>query len=245
MEAASESGIPLIVLDRPNPNGFYVDGPVLDSAFQSFVGMFPVPIVYGMTIGEYARMVNGEGWLKGKPCNLSIIPVEGYQHNMIVSLAVKPSPNLPDWQSIYLYPSLCLFEGTMISVGRGTDSPFRVIGHPGYLIGSYFFTPKSIPGVAEHPPYENQVCYGQNLSGFAENYLQIDHPFTLIWLIGMHDFFKDSTTFFNPYFDKLAGNDLLRNDIINGKTEKEIRSGWENDLAGFRQIRKKYLLYPE
>jgi uncharacterized protein YbbC (DUF1343 family) len=245
MEASAESGIPVIVLDRPNPNGFYVDGPVLDSAFKSFVGIYPVPIVYGMTIGEYARMVNGEGWLAGKPCDLTVIPVEGYQHNMIVSLNVKPSPNLPTWQSIYLYPSLCLFEGTMISVGRGTDKPFQIIGHPDFLIGSYTFTPKSIPGIAEHPPYENQVCYGQNLTGFAENYLQIDHPFTLTWLIGMHDIFKDSAAFFNPYFDKLAGNDKLRKDIINRKTEQEIRSGWENDLVRFRQIRKKYLLYPE
>jgi uncharacterized protein YbbC (DUF1343 family) len=245
MEAAAEQGIPLIVTDRPNPNGFYVDGPVLDTAFRSFVGMHPVPVIYGMTIGEYALMINGEGWLGSNECDLKVIPMDGYEHNMIVSLKIRPSPNLPNWQSIYLYPSLCLFEGTIISVGRGTDFPFQVIGHPNYLVGSYAFIPRTIPGMSENPPFKGQECYGSNLTGFAENFSKNDDHFTLTWLLGMHDFFKDSADFFTPYFDKLAGNEQLRKDIQDGKTEKEIRQSWNNDLAAFREIRKKYLLYPE
>jgi uncharacterized protein YbbC (DUF1343 family) len=245
MEAAANKGIPLVVLDRPNPNGFYIDGPVLDTAFRSFVGMHPVPIVYGMTIGEYALMVNGEGWLGAKQCQLTVIPLKGYSHNMIVTLPVNPSPNLPNWQSVYLYPSLCLFEGTIISVGRGTSTPFQVIGHPNYIIGSYFFKPKSIPGVSEHPPYEGQNCLGSNLDGFAEHYARNGHHFSLEWLIRMHYFFKDSADFFTPYFDRLAGNDQLRKDIITGKPETEIRKSWENGLNAFKQKRKKYLLYPD
>lgn len=245
METAAEKGIPLIVLDRPNPNGFYVDGPVLDTAFRSFVGMHPVPIVYGMTIGEYALMVNGEGWQGAKKCQLTVIPLKGYTHSMIVTLPVKPSPNLPNWQSVYLYPSICLFEGTFISVGRGTDFPFQVIGHPGYVVGSYYFKPRSIPGVSEHPPYEGRNCTGANLDGVADHYARNSHHFSLEWLIRLHNYFKDSTDFFNPYFDKLAGTDQLRKDLIKGKPEQEIRKSWENDLKVFMLIRKKYLLYPD
>ena len=245
MEAAADAGIPLILLDRPNPNGFYVDGPVLDTNFRSFVGMHAVPVVYGMTIGEYAIMINEEGWLAGKKCNLSVVPVEGYNHNMLVKLKEKPSPNLPDWKSVYLYPSLCFFEGTMISVGRGTDYPFQVFGHPDYLAGSFMFTPVSISGVAEKPLCEGRVCYGANLNGFAENFIANENHLNLGWLIGMHQYFRDSADFFNPYFDKLAGNDNLRNDLISGKTENEIRESWQSDLDRFRMIRKKYLLYPD
>jgi uncharacterized protein YbbC (DUF1343 family) len=245
MEAAAEHEIPLIVLDRPNPNGFYIDGPVLDTAFRSFVGMHPVAVVYGMTIGEYALMINGEGWLGEKKCDITVIPLKGYDRNMIVRLPIRPSPNLPTWQSVYLYPSLCLFEGTFISVGRGTQTPFEVIGHPDYVVGSYLFKPESIPGVCEHPPYEGQYCQGLNLASYAENYAHIEQPFCLFWLISMHEIFKDSTDFFTPYFDKLAGTDQLRKDIINGKPEEEIRKSWENDLNAFRQIRRKYLLYPD
>jgi uncharacterized protein YbbC (DUF1343 family) len=245
MEAAADRGIPLIVLDRPNPNGFYIDGPVLDTSFRSFVGMHPVPVVYGMTIGEYALMVNGEGWLGGKKCNLNVIPLEGYSRNMIVRLPVRPSPNLPTWEAVYLYPSLGLFEGTMISVGRGTQTPFQVIGHPHFVIGSYLFKPESIPGVSEHPPYEGQNCLGLYLSAYAENFPKIEHPFSLEWLIRMHEFFRDSTDFFTPYFDRLAGNDLLRKQIISGLSESEIRKSWESGLNAFRQTRKKYLLYPD
>lgn len=245
MEAAADKGIPLIVLDRPNPNGFYVDGPVLDTSFRSFVGMHPVPIVYGMTIGEYAMMVNGEGWLGAKKCRLTVIPLKGYTRNMIFSLPVRPSPNLPNWQSVYLYPTLCLFEGTIISIGRGTEFPFQVIGHPNYVVGSYIFIPKSIPGVSEHPPYEGQICSGANLDNIAEHYARNAHHFSLEWLIRMHNYFRDSTDFFTPYFDKLAGTDELRKDLISGKPETEIRKSWEKGLNTFLQIRKKYLLYPE
>lgn len=245
MEAAAEKGIPVIVTDRPNPNGFYVDGPVLDTAFRSFVGMHPVPVVYGMTIGEYAMMINNEGWLGEKKCDLAVIPMSGYTHQMIVKLKVRPSPNLPTWQSVYLYPSVCLFEGTFISVGRGTDVPFQVIGHPHFVIGSYIFKPESIPGVSEHPPYEGEYCSGTSLTGFAENFRDNEHHFSLDWLISMHEFFKDSTDFFTPYFDKLAGTDLLRKNILKGMPEQEIRNSWESDLVKFRLTRKKYLLYPE
>jgi uncharacterized protein YbbC (DUF1343 family) len=245
MEAAAEQGIPLVVTDRPNPNGFYVDGPILDTAFRSFVGMHPVPLVYGMTIGEYAMMVNGEGWSGDQPCDLTVIPMKGYTHSMLVRLNIKPSPNLPSWESIYLYPSLCLFEGTIISVGRGTDKPFQVIGHPGYLFGSYAYTPRSITGVSEHPPYEGQACYGIDLSSFAVNFAENEHHFSLVWLIGMHDFFINDTSFFKPYFNKLAGNGQLMQDLLDGKSEQEIRKSWESDLAKFRKVREKYLLYPE
>lgn len=245
MEAATENSIPLIVLDRPDPNGFYVDGPVLDTAFRSFVGMHPVPIVYGMTIGEYATMIKGEGWNNSQNCDLTVIPCTGYDHHMLVALNIKPSPNLPNWKAIYLYPSLCLFEGTIISVGRGTESPFQVIGHPSYVIGSYLFTPHAIPGVAENPMYKDQECLGASLTGFADNFPMNSHHFTLTWLIGMHDFFKNDINFFNSYFDKLAGNDQLKKDLLSGKSEEEIRKSWEPDLERFRLTRAKYLLYPE
>jgi uncharacterized protein YbbC (DUF1343 family) len=245
MEAAAENNIPVIVLDRPNPNGFYVDGPILDTNFRSDVGIYPIPIVYGMTIGEFATMVNGEGWLHGKKCDLTVIPLEGYDHHMIVKLDCKPSPNLSTWQSIYLYPSLCLFEGTLMSIGRGTDYPFQVIGSPSYLPGSYTFKPRSIPGIADHPPYENRECYGLNITSFAENFGQNNHPFMLDWLVGIHDFYKDSTRFFNSYFDKLAGTDRLRKDILQGKTAQDIKNSWEADLQRFYLIRKKYLIYAE
>lgn len=245
MKAAEEQGIPVIVLDRPNPNGFYVDGPVLDTAFRSFVGMHPVPVVYGMTIGEYARMINEEGWAGEALCSLTVIPMAGYDHNMIVKLPVKPSPNLPDWKSVYLYPSLCFFEGTIISVGRGTDFPFQIIGHPEYVIGSFIFVPRRIPGVAEQPPFEGRQCYGHNLAGYADSYADSnERRINLFWLIGMYNFFKEKDEFFTAYFDKLAGTDKLRKDIIGGMTEDEIRKSWEDGLSSFRKIREKYLLYP-
>ncbi|RLD91507.1 MAG: DUF1343 domain-containing protein, partial [Bacteroidetes bacterium] len=168
MEACAENGVRVIILDRPNPNGFYVDGPVLEKKFSSFVGMHPVPVVYGMTIGEYALMVNGEGWLDGdKSCDLRVIKMWGYRHNMIVKLKVAPSPNLPNWESVYLYPSLCFFEGTSVSVGRGTDFPFQVYGFPANTFGNFVFTPRSIPGKSKHPKWLGKVCYGQLLTGFA------------------------------------------------------------------------------
>lgn len=242
MEACAEQQIPLYVLDRPNPNGDYVDGPVLDTQFRSFVGMHPIPIVYGMTIGELALMINGEGWLKGaKECDLKLIPLEKYTHNSYVQLPVKPSPNLPNRQSIRLYPSLCFFEATTISVGRGTPWPFQVIGAPDPRYGEFTFIPESIPGVAAHPPHEGQICYGLDLRDDS-----INTRFTLHFLQeflkhtgNKHDFFS------NPvFFDKLAGNSLLRLQLLQGMCEEEIRESWEPELQNFKEKRKHYLIYP-
>jgi len=244
MESCAENNIPLIVLDRPNPNGFYVDGPVLDTAFSSFIGLYPVPVVYGMTIGEYAQMLNGEFWLKDSlQCKLTIIPMKNYRHNMIVKLPVPPSPNLPAWQSVYLYPSLCFFEGTIMSVGRGTDYPFRIFGHPQFIIGNFIFTPQSMPGKSLHPKYEGEACYGQNLTGYADNYKNNKQELNLTWLIESYKLVNKGSDFFTAYFDKLAGTDLLRKQIEQGKSEGEIRKSWENDLIKFKKIRLKYLIY--
>lgn len=246
MEAAAESGIPLIVLDRPNPNGFYIDGPVMEEEHTSFVGLHPgVPVVYGMTIGEYGRMVNGEGWLAdGLHCRLTVIPMENYNRNSIHELPVRPSPNLPDWQSVYLYPSLCLFEGTVVSVGRGTDRPFSVYGHPAFHLGSFVFTPESRPG-AQHPKLEGKTCYGQNLRGYAENHHEVEDHFNLAWLIGAYKVLDMDSAFFTPYFEKLAGTSSLRKQIMQGMDEAEIRAGWQPALDKFKMIRKKYLLYKD
>jgi len=244
MDACAENNIPVIVLDRPNPNGFYIDGPVLDTAYSSFIGLHPVPIVYGMTIGEYAQMVNGEYWLVDSlQCELTIIKMKNYKHNMIVKLPVSPSPNLPNWQSVYLYPSLCLFEGTVMSVGRGTEFPFQVYGHPQFMMGSFAFTPQSMPGKSMHPKFEGKVCYGQNLNGYAENYKKNTTKLNLTWLIESFKLMNKGSEFFTPYFNKLAGTDQLRKQIEIGKTEEKIRISWENGLEHFNKIRSKYLIY--
>ena len=245
MEACAEKSIPLIVLDRPNPNGYYVDGPVLDTAYASFVGLHPVPMVYGMTIGEYAAMVNGEKWLAGgKSCDLKVIKCANYTHSSRYQLAVSPSPNLHDMQAVYLYPSLCLFEGTVVSVGRGTDSPFKVFGHPDFVIGSYSFTPKPIKGVSENPPLKNQLCYGQNLTEAAEIIEKKGH-IELFWLMEAYKILNTKTEFFTAYFDKLAGTQELRQQIIARTDEVTIRKSWKPKLDIFKEIRKKYLLYPD
>lgn len=246
MEACAENDISMIVLDRPNPNGDYVDGPVLEEEFRSFVGLHPVPVVYGMTIGEYALMVNGEGWLESETvCDLTVVECAGYDHYTTYDLPVNPSPNLPDMESIFLYPSLCFFEGTIVSVGRGTDKPFRIIGHPDYGPGSYTFVPESKPG-APNPRYEGQQCFGLNLTAFAQTDLQQNKRIYLKWLVGFHDFFRQrDVDFFNDYFDLLAGNSVLREMILEGKQEDEIRNSWKDDLRKFSQIRKNYLIYPD
>ncbi len=244
MKSCAENGVKVIVLDRPNPNGFYVDGPVLEEKYQSFVGMHPVPIVYGMTIGEYALMVNGEGWLDNSvACDLRVIKMKGYRHNMIVKLNIAPSPNLPDWESVYLYPSLCLFEGTSVSVGRGTDFPFQVYGFPGHSYGNFAFTPRSIPGKSKHPKWEGKTCYGQSLSGFAHNYRFNRAGLHLTWLIDAWKVAGDSSTFFNAYFEKLAGTASLRRQIMAGDSPEQIRASWQPALNNFKKIREKYLLY--
>ena len=252
MEACAEKGIPLIVLDRPNPNSNYIDGPILDTAYRSFVGMHPVPVVYGMSIGEYAKMINGEKWLKGGiKCDLTVIPCTGYTHETPYVLPVKPSPNLPNSRAVSLYPTLCFFEGTALSVGRGTDLPFQVVGHPllkGKTNENFSFTPVSATGGGFIVQAGN-TCYGYNFSksGMLEKEKWIDTiPGIKIELfIDLYNRFPEKNNFFGKdlFFDKLAGNSTLRKDIIAGKNATEIRSEWKKDLDEFKKIRQKYLLY--
>ena len=245
MEACAENNIELMILDRPNPNGFCVDGPVLDTAFRSFVGMHPIPIAHGMTIAEYAQMINGEGWLKNHvQCKLKIIKVANYKHSDSYVLPVNPSPNLNSNQSVLLYPSLCLFEGTVLSVGRGTYSPFVQIGHP-LLKGkySYSFTPVSIVGMSEDPPQKNQVCYGIDLKNYDAGLIKATGKLNLTWLIALYNAYPDKPHFFNAYFAKLAGTDKLRKQIEAGETERQIRESWEPALSKYKIMRRKYLLY--
>lgn len=247
MEVCAENQIQLIILDRPNPNGFYVDGPILDTNFKSFIGMHPVPIVHGLTIGEYGKMINEEGWLGvNKKCDLKIITVIGYNHRWLYQVPVSPSPNLSSMEAIYLYPSLCLFEGTVISVGRGTNRPFQVFGHPDLKSGTYEFTPKSIKGMAVKPMFENQVCKGYDLVEFADDMICKYRKIYLFWLMESYKELGSKKDFFsNSMFDKLAGSSHLREMIIAGKTEEEIRKSWQQGIENFKIIRKKYLLYPD
>jgi uncharacterized protein YbbC (DUF1343 family) len=245
MEACAAARIPLVVLDRPNPNGFYMDGPVLEPALASFVGLHPVPLVYGLTIGEYATMVNGEGWLgQGMKCDLHVVRLKHYTHASRYDLPVKPSPNLPDMVSVYLYPSLCLFEGTVVSIGRGTDKPFRIMGNPGLPDEGFSFTPFAIRGVSEHPPCEGKLCFGKDLSAAAGE-LKMHGHIELKWLISSYNLLKDKEKFFNNFFDKLAGTPVLRHQIESGLAADRISEGWKKGLEEYRQIRKKYLMYPD
>jgi len=263
LEAALENNIPLVILDRPNPNGFYVDGPVLDMKFKSFVGMQPVPVVYGMTIGEYANMLLGEGWL-GEAANkaydvlkraryaagakyfqLHVIPVKNYTHRSKYVLPIAPSPNLPEIQSVYWYGSTCFFEGTTFSEGRGTPKPFQYIGHPLMPKSMFAFTPKATAG-APSPKHKDAVCYGYNLSGTPEQVLEkIDGKVQVKYLIDAYKLFPQKDSFFNKGINRLAGSDELAQQIKDGKTEEEIRKSWEPKLSAFKTIRKKYLLYPD
>ena len=236
MEAASENNIEVIVLDRPNPNGHYIDGPIREKGYESFVGMHPVPIVHGMTIGEYAKMINGEGWITNK-CDLTVIKMKNYRHDLHYDLPIKPSPNLPNSRSINLYPSLCLFEGTNISVGRGTEYPFQHFGAP-YLESNYSFIPKSGAG-SKYPKHQNIMCFGTDLR-FQDNYLT---AINLNWIISAYKQCPEKDKFFNNFFDKLAGSNKLRLQIINGKNSREIKDEWKEDLSEFKKIREKYLLY--
>jgi uncharacterized protein YbbC (DUF1343 family) len=243
MEACAEHNIPLILLDRPNPNGFYVDGPVLERKFSSFVGLQPVPVVYGMTLGEYAKMLIGEKWLRTrKKCDLMIVPVKNYYHSSKYQLPIPPSPNLPDMEAVYLYPSLCFFEGTAISLGRGTEKPFRIIGFPGNQRDSFSFTPLSIPGVALHPPYQDTTCTGIDLSDQAGEIIK-EPRIRLTWLIDMYSIFPAKESFFNNFFDQLAGTQKLRTQLVENKSEEEIRKSWEPGIKKFKEIRKKYVYY--
>jgi len=246
MEACAENNIPLIVLDRPNPHAHYIDGPLLKEEYKSFVGMLPIPVVYGMTDGELAQMINGEKWLKnGIHCDLSVIKINNYNHQMAYELNVSPSPNLPNFQSIYLYPSLCFFEGTPISIGRGTDTPFQVIGYPEYPKQGFSFTPKSKPGYSMHPKFENQECYGINLQNLYTDINEKPQRLEIKWLLDFYQSYPDQEHFFTSFFDKLAGNHTLKQQIIDGWTEEMIRESWKSDLSNFRELRRKYLLYDE
>jgi uncharacterized protein YbbC (DUF1343 family) len=245
MEACAENNVELLVLDRPNPNGAIVDGPILNSTYKSFVGMHPIPIAHGMTIAEYAQMINGEGWLKNRiKCKLKIIKIANYKHADGYVLPVNPSPNLNTDQSILLYPSVCLFEGTTLSLGRGTMLPFVQVGHP-LLKGNYgySFKPVSIEGMSENPPQKDQVCYGIDLRNYDIEPIKSKGQINLSWLITLYKVFPDKLHFFNAYFTKLAGTEVLRKQIEAGKTETEIRQSWAAGLAKFKAIRSKYLLY--
>ena len=246
MESAAEEGVEVIVLDRPNPNGHYVDGPILNAEYKSFIGMHPVPVVHGMTIGEYAKMINGEGWLKDKvTCNLKVITCHDYTKGQFYDLPVRPSPNLPNARSIFLYPSLCFFEGTSVSIGRGTNLQFQVVGHPNLKHYSYVFNPKPMFG-AKNPKHNGESCYGLNLSDLDVEALHFKEQLDLSILIRMYsEVTATGSEFFTrpSFFDKLAGSDVLRNQIIKGLTEEEIRNTWEEDLIKYQETRSKYLLY--
>ena len=264
MEAAFENSKPLLILDRPNPNGFYVDGPVLDPRFKSFVGMQPVPIVYGLTIAEYAFMIAGEKWLSEKanekysyyltaenstdtPFHFLAIKCQNYTHASKYLLPAKPSPNLPEMQAVYLYPSTCLFEGTVLSEGRGTDMPFEIFGHPLFPKNLYSFVPKPNEGARSSKHYF-ETCYGWNLHGSLDDVLkETDRHIQLKWLIEAYKNFPGTDSFFlkGNNFNRLAGNDALMQQIKDGMSEEEIRKSWEPALNQFKMIRKKYLLYPD
>ena len=244
LEAAAEEEKTLMVLDRPNPNAFYIDGPVLDKKFSSFVGMHHVPVVYGMTLGEFAQMIVGEKWLKtDKTPMLTVIPCANYTHQTLYHLPQAPSPNLRTWQAIYLYPTLCFLEGTVLSEGRGTPFAFEVIGYPNAQWGNFTFTPEALP-YAKSPKFKNQLCRGYRLE--AKDYeARQRKTLRLEVLLDAYQHYPDKETFFlkNLFFDKLAGTDQLRLALQAGKTEAEIRQSWQKDLEHFKQIRAKYLLY--
>lgn len=241
MQAAAESHVAVMILDRPNPNGHYVDGPVLDTVTcRSFVGLLPIPIVHGLTLGEMAQMINGEGWLgKNKTCELKVIPIQNYTHTTSYTLPIQPSPNLPNEQSVLLYPSVCLFEGTKFSLGRGTEFPFQVAGYPDTIFGKFTFTPVSIPGKSETPPLMNMKCYGIDLRNAPVK------GFTMKYLLDMYKIDPNKSTFFIPFFEKLIGNQKVRGMIEKGDSEETIKASWQAELTRYKAMRKKYLLYTD
>jgi uncharacterized protein YbbC (DUF1343 family) len=250
MEAALENDKPVIILDRPNPNGFYVDGPVLDMKYKSFTGMQPIPIVYGMTIGEYAKMLVGEQWLEVTPKEdaknlaLTVIPVRNYTHASLYVPPVKPSPNLPDIQSIYYYPSIALMESTVMSVGRGTPKPFEMFGHPA-LHTNFGFKPVTMPG-AKHPPFENEICYGWDLRGSPRTVLKrINNKLQIRYLMQAYKSFPDKDQFFDHTIKNTIGKNNFPSQLAENMSETQIRQSWEPKLSEFKEIRKKYLLYPD
>ena len=253
MEACAANNKEVMIFDRPNPNGFYIDGPILDPKFKSGIGIQPIPVVHGLTVGEYAQMLNGEGWLKDKlKCKITVIKNANYTHDMPYALPVKPSPNLNTDQSILLYPSTCLFEGTYLNHGRGTQFPFTIVGAP-YLKDKFAFsyTPKSIKGMSETPLFQDQVCYGLDLRNYDTSNFRKTKMLNISWLIELYkaspqkeNFFKSSLSKEMGTIEKLIGVDTFRQQVIDGKSEKEIRASWEPGLSKYKEMRKKYLLYP-
>jgi uncharacterized protein YbbC (DUF1343 family) len=243
MESCAENNIKFIVLDRPNPNGFYCDGNILDTAYRSFVGLHPVPVVHGMTVGEYAQMVNGEGWLKGGiKCDLTIIKCDNYTHDKFYNLPVRPSPNLPNQTAIYLYPSLCFFEGTEVSCGRGTRFPFQVFGSPKLPDRGFSFIPESVAG-ALNPRFQGEKCFGTDLRNSIQEGIVPQPHLNLEWVIEAYKDYPEKEKFFRSYFDVLAGGPVLREQIIKGMTADEIRATWTDGLEKYSRMREKYLLY--
>ncbi|MGB8492145.1 MAG: DUF1343 domain-containing protein [Bacteroidales bacterium] len=243
LEACAENNVQCIVLDRPNPNGFYIDGNIADTAYRSFVAMDPVPVVHGMTTGEYAGMLNGEGWLRhGVKCDLVVIKCKNYTHSTNYDLPVKPSPNLPNQTSVYLYPSLCFFEGTRISAGRGTSFPFQVFGSPDLPDRGFSFTPESVPG-AKNPELLGVKCYGTDLRNAISDGLVPAPQLNLDWIIGAYRNYPQKDRFFTSYFDVLAAGPVLREQIIRGMSSQQIRATWKEGLEKFAKIRARYLLY--
>ena len=244
MDACAEHGKPMLLLDRPNPNGHYVDGPILERKHKSGVGWLPIPIVHGMTLGELARMVNGEGWLpQGRKCDLTVVPCLNYTHRTLYRLPIAPSPNLPNMKSVYLYPSLCYFEATPVSLGRGTDLPFQVYGHPDMKGYDFSFTPRSVPG-AKNPPQRGKLCHGVNLSTLSEEETA-RKGIDLSYLIDAYQNLKMGDKFFTPFFEKLVGVDYVRVMIEEGRNADEIKARWQDDVTRFKAQRKPYLLYEE
>lgn len=245
MEACAENKKQMIVLDRPNPNGHYVDGPVLQKDYTSFVGMHPVPIVHGMTVGEYAQMVNGEKWLtNGVQCDLKVITVKNYDHLSLYTVPIAPSPNLKTMEAIYLYPTTCLFEGTVLSIGRGTDDPFTMAGHPDYTNYTFNFTPRSMPG-AKEPKFKDKKCFGIN---FTDANWGGDKPLEYIRIDLIRELLKSYPTkdaFFTNFFDQLVGNSIVKQDLLKGNDSDKVRATWEAEVKNFKLIRKKYLLYKD
>lgn len=244
MDACAEHQREVLILDRPNPNGHYVDGPILDMKYKSGVGWLPIPVVHGMTLGELAQMVNGEGWLPEKrTCQLTVIPCKNYTHQTKYRLPIPPSPNLPNMKAIYLYPSICLFEGTPVSLGRGTILPFQVYGHPQMKGYKYQFTPRSLPG-AKNPPQLNQRCYGVNLSNLPDETIW-EKGLDLTYVIDAYRNLKMGDRFFKPFFNLLIGTDSVKKLILAGKNADEIKATWQKDVEQFKKQRQPYLLYEE
>ena len=244
MDACAEYNRKMIILDRPNPNGHYVDGPILDMKYKSGVGWLPIPVVHGMTLGELALMVNGEKWLPAsKECDVTVIKCKNYTHHSLYQLPVAPSPNLPNMKAIYLYPSTCYFEATPVSLGRGTSLPFQIYGHPNMRGYDYSFTPKSVPG-AKNPPQLDKLCYGKDLSGLSDKEIW-EKGVDLSYVIDAYTNLNMGEHFFRPFFELLIGTDYVRKMIIQGKSADEIKAMWKDDVEKFKVQRKPYLLYAE